>query len=155
MQKLKLDHSSFDSLTEDVGVFSLYVLASLDWFLCSSHLLDPDHRWRKAVIRCQRAFPWHPSQSPTLCHLHHQGRGRGTLRGSPQTPQSHCVLKTVKFSVTQKKVLDENVRYVIVPSDTLSAGATRTFFFLGRDPDNVRLVGGATGRKTSHNVKNT
>lgn len=37
-----------------------------------------------------------------------------------------------------------------LPRDRLSTGATRTFFFLGRDPDKGRLLGGATDRTRGH-----
>lgn len=34
-----------------------------------------------------------------------------------------------------------------LPSDRLRAGADRTFFFIGREPDKGRVLGGATERK--------
>ncbi len=43
-----------------------------------------------------------------------------------------------------KKRPDQNT---FLPKDRLRAGATRTFFFIGRDPDKARLLGGATDRK--------
>ncbi len=36
---------------------------------------------------------------------------------------------------------------MFLPKDRLSAGATKIFFFFGRDPDKARLLGGATDRK--------
>lgn len=33
-----------------------------------------------------------------------------------------------------------------LPSDRLRAGAVRTFFFIGREPDKGRVLGGATER---------
>lgn len=52
----------------------------------------------------------------------------------------------VTFTETPQtqNLLDQNT---FLPKDRLRAGATRTFFFIGRDPVRARLLGGATDRK--------
>lgn len=44
---------------------------------------------------------------------------------------------------------------ILIPKDRLRAGATRTFFFVGCNPDKNRLLGGATHKKGGHKQSKT